>query len=124
MKLRISGLALLLFALAACQGCAENLHKPTTAANAGTSALVAYAAAGFTAAQYLKLPLCATPPAYPCKMQAINDKLLAADMAAYTAARAADAAGNAAQAAPQINALQSINASPEVQSQTKNGGTP
>lgn len=74
-------------------GCAENLHKPTTPGNAGTTALVAYAVAGFTAGKYFALPLCATPPVYPCKTQALNDRLLLADTAAYNAAKAADAAG-------------------------------
>lgn len=74
--------------------CAENFHKPTTAGNAGTTALVAYAVSGAAASQYLALPLCATPPVYPCKTQAANERIAAADTAAYNAAKAADAAAN------------------------------
>lgn len=81
-----------LLCLAGCAG--KSLHKPTTAGNAGTQALVAYSVAGAGVGQYLALPLCATPPVYPCKTQAINDRLVAADTAAYNAAMAANAAGN------------------------------
>jgi hypothetical protein len=84
--------ALSLTCMLALAGCAENLHKPTTLGNAGTSALVAYSVAGAAAGKYLALPLCATPPVYPCKTQAINDRVAAADTAAYNAAVAADAA--------------------------------
>lgn len=111
-RIAILALAILMFT-----GCAQTLHKPTTAGNAGTSALVAYAIAGYTAGQYLGLPLCAATPVYPCKTQAINDKVVAADLAAYTAAVAADQAGNAAAAAGQINALKGVNASTEVKTQ-------
>ena len=108
--------------LAACSGCATSLHKPTTAANAGTSALVAYSVAGFTAGQYLALPLCATPAVYPCKTQAVNDRLLLADTAAHDAAVAADSAGNSpaaqAKAAAAMAALQGANTDPAVKSQT------
>jgi len=95
----------LLFALVLAvtlSACAENIHKPTTAGNAGTTALVAYSIAGAGVGQYLALPLCATPPVYPCKTQAINDRLAAADTAAYNAAVAADNAAN--DAAAQANA--------------------
>lgn len=90
-------LALTFFAVAFLSGCAENLHKPTTAGNAGTSALVAYSVAGAGVGQYLALPLCGTPPVYPCKTAAMNQNLAVADTAAYNAAIAADnAVGNAA----------------------------
>lgn len=75
-------------------GCATNLHKPTTAGNAGTQALVAYSVAGAGVGQYLALPLCAIPPVYPCKTQQINDRLVAADTAAFNAAMAANNAGS------------------------------
>jgi hypothetical protein len=102
-------------------GCAENLHKPTTAGNAGTTALVAYAVAGFTAGKYFALPTCNAPPVYPCKTQSINDRLLLADTAAYNAAKAADAAGASQvekdNAIEKIAELKRTNASPEVQTQ-------
>ncbi len=91
----------LLFALVLAvtlSACATDFHKPTTAGNAGTTALVAYSVAGAGVGKYLALPLCATPPVYPCKTQAINDRLAAADTAAYNAAVAADNAGNDAAA--------------------------
>jgi hypothetical protein len=113
------GIFLAALALAVVAGCGATLHKPTTPGNAGTSALVAYATAGFTAGKYLAMDLCATPPVYPCKTQVINDKVLLADTAAYLAAKAADAAGDAAQAAPEIDALKQLNASPEVHDQVK-----
>lgn len=84
----------MILSLCAFPGCTDTMHKPTTAANAGTSALVAYSVAGAGVGQYLALPLCATPPVYPCKTQAINDKLAAADTVAYNAAVAADNAVN------------------------------
>ncbi len=121
---------LLILSLCAFGGCSSTgtLHKPTTAANAGTSALVAYAVAGAAAGQYLALPLCAATPVYPCKTQAINDKLALADTAAYTAAKAADAAGDAKAAQPKIDALADAVNSPEVKTQTdlaaKKGATP
>lgn len=97
-RFRVFIVALLLASLVGIAGCAENLHKPTTVGNAGTTALVAYSAAGVAAGKYLALPLCATPAVQPCKTQAINDKVAAADTAAYNAAVAADAAsGTAAQ---------------------------
>jgi len=83
--------------------CSSNLHKPTTAGNAGTTALVAYSVAGAGVGQYLALPLCATPPVYPCKTQVINDRLMAADTAAYNAAMAANSAGNDPNAAVKAN---------------------
>lgn len=89
-------LTVLLATLAVVAGCAETLHKPTTAGNAGTSALVAYAVAGAAAGKYLAYPLCAAPPVYPCKTQAINDKVALADTAAYNAAVAADSASASA----------------------------
>ena len=90
--IRIVALSVLL----AVTGCSTNLHKPTTAANAGTTALVAYSIAGAGVGQYLALPFCATPPVYPCKTPALNQQLATADTAAYNAAVAADnAAGNA-----------------------------
>jgi hypothetical protein len=91
--LKTLSLALVML-LALCAGCAATLHKPTTTGNAGTSALVAYASAGFVVSKYLALPLCEKPPQYPCKTQATNDRLLAADTAAHDAAVAADKAGN------------------------------
>lgn len=112
------------FALAFITGCASTLHKPTTAGNAGTSALVAYASAGFIAGQYLALPVCGTPAVLPCKTQVVNDKVTLADTAAYTAAKAADAAGNAAQATPKIDALKALNESPEVKNALNAGGSP
>lgn len=106
-------LPILLAALAVVAGCAENLHKPTTAGNAGTSALVAYAIAGAAAGKYLAYPLCATPPVYPCKTQAINDKVALADTAAYNAAVAADAAsasaGDKAVATAKLDELKAAN---------------
>jgi hypothetical protein len=98
--------ALLAVVLSAC-GTSGTLHKPTTAGNAGTSALVAYATAGAAAGKYLALPLCATPPIYPCKTQAINDKVALADTAAYNAAVAADAAS--ATAADKASATKKLN---------------
>lgn len=109
--------ALLILTLATLTACVGTLHKPTTAGNAGTSALVAYATAGFAAGQYLKLPVCAATPVYPCKSQAVNDRLVAADLAAYTAAVAADHAGRPQDAQASINSLKAVTASPEVQSQ-------
>lgn len=102
-------------------GCAENLHKPTTPENAGTTALVAYAVAGFTAGKYFALPLCATPPVYPCKTQALNDRLLLADTAAYNAAKAADAAG--ANMVQKQDAIEKIEELKRISGLTK-GGTP
>lgn len=98
-------LSLAFVALAAC---GENLHKPTTVGNAGTTALVAYSVAGAGVAQYLALPLCANPPVYPCKTKALNDKLAAADTAAYKAAVAADQAADAASAAAAKQANQKL----------------
>lgn len=126
-------LAFLLAIPIAIGGCSTNLHKPTTPGNAGTTALVAYAVAGFTAGKYFALPTCNTPPVYPCKTQSINDRLLLADTAAYNAAKAADAAG--ASQVQKDNALEKIaelnrqSGSPEVKAQTdlikpKNGGAP
>lgn len=113
--------AIAVLSLCAFPGCAETLHKPTTVGNAGTTALVAYAAGGYTAGKYFALPLCAPTPVYPCKTQAINDKLLLADTAAYKAAKAADAASATAaekeQAAKDIAALKDLNASSEVRKQ-------
>jgi hypothetical protein len=114
---RALGLFLATCLLAVMAGCAGTLDKPTTPGNAGTSALVAYSVAGFTAGQYLAFPLCANPPVYPCKTQEINDKLVAADAAAYAAAKAADAAGDPSRADPEIGELKSLNALPEVRSQ-------
>lgn len=99
---------LLLTASLAMAGCATNLHKPTTAGNAGTTALVAYGVAGAGVADYLALPLCHTPPSYPCKTQAINDRLVLANRAAYQAAIAADNAaggGNTAIQAANANEM-------------------
>jgi hypothetical protein len=91
-------------------GCADTIHKPTTVANAGTAALVAYSVAGAGVGEYLALPLCAKPPVYPCKTQAINDRLAAADIAAYNAAVAADHAVNdAAAQAKSASANQDLN---------------
>jgi hypothetical protein len=115
--IRALGLFLATCLLAVMAGCAGTLDKPTTPGNAGTSALVAYSVAGFTAGQYLAFPLCANPPVYPCKTQEINDKLVAADAAAYAAAKAADAAGDPSRADPEIGELKSLNALPEVRSQ-------
>ena len=103
-------LMVLAVALSACG--ANTLHKPTTAGNAGTSALVAYAVAGAAAGKYLALPLCAQPPVYPCKTQAINDKVALADTAAYNAAVAADAASatasDKADATKKLNELKGV----------------
>lgn len=90
--------------------CAENIHKPTTLGNAGTAALVAYSVAGAGVGEYLALPLCAKPPVYPCKVQSINDKLAAADNAAYAAAVAADKAADAASAAAAAEANKKLSA--------------
>lgn len=79
--------------LAGC-GSTGTLHKPTTAGNIGTTALVAYTLEGVgVARQVLRQPACATPAVYPCVPQSVKDKVDAADLAAYTAAKAADAAG-------------------------------
>ncbi len=94
----------ILVALLSLAGCGDMLHKPTTAGNAGTSALVAYSAAGYVVGKYLGLPLCATPAVYPCKTQSTNDRLLAADTAAHDAAVAADKAGNDTNAQVTANA--------------------
>jgi hypothetical protein len=114
-------LAVALCSLAIVAGCGATLHKPTTEGNAGTTALIAYSVAGFTAGQYFKLPLCGTPAVQPCKTQAVNDRLLAADTAAHDAAVAADRAGNnpaaKAKAAAAKKQLEGINGSPEVKSQ-------
>jgi len=88
--------SLLTLALAACGG--ERLHKPTTAGNAGTTALVAYYAANRAAVKYIELPRCVTPRVLPCSDQSVVDKIALADTAAYDAAKAADAAGASAQA--------------------------
>lgn len=113
-------------------GCASSLHKPTTAGNAGTTALVAYAVAGFGAGKYFALSTCAKPPVFPCKNQAVNDRLLLADTAAYNAAKAADAAGASQvqkdNALAKIDELKRQNAAPEVKTQVDMvkpaGGTP
>lgn len=115
-------------ALTAC-GTTGSLHKPTTAGNAGTTALVAYAVSGATAANYFALSVCATPAVYPCKTQALNDQLKRADTAAYDAAVAADAAGNPAAAQPKIDELTQLVRRPEVKSQVdlakaQTGGAP
>jgi len=125
MKARITGalVALIVLCAFALGGCATSgtLHKPTTAGNAGTSALVAYAAGGFFAGQYLGLDPCATPPVYPCKTKAVNDQVLHADKVAYAAAKAADAAaGDAAakaKADDALKALKKLGESPPVKSQ-------
>jgi len=101
--MRFLATMLLTASLALMPGCADKLHKPTTAGNAGTTALVAYSVAGAGVGQYLALPLCATPPVYPCKTQVINDRLVAADTAAFNAAMAANAAGNDPNAAVKAN---------------------
>lgn len=129
--LAIAALVCGLFVLSAC-GSTGTLHKPTTAGNAGTSALIAYSVAGFTAGQYFALTLCGTPAVYPCKTQAVNDRLLLADTATYDAAVAADKAGNdqvaQAKAAAALSALQDANKSPDVKTQVdlvkKAGGAP
>jgi hypothetical protein len=103
----VKTLAIVLIAsLALTAGCAIKFHKPTTAGNAGTTALVAYGIAGAGVADYLALPLCHTPPVYPCKTQVINDRLVVANRAAYQAAIAADEAaggGNTAIKADKAN---------------------
>lgn len=118
---QIAVVGALVCGLSAFSGCATPIHKPTTAGNAATSALVAYAVVGYAAGQYLALPLCGVPAVMPCKTQVVNDKLVLADTAAYTAAKAADAAGNAAIAAPKLGALEDITNSSEVQSALKSG---
>lgn len=125
--IRAFALVVMLCALVACGG--NTLHKPTTAGNAGTTALVAYAAAAFTASQYLALPLCATPAVYPCKTQSVNDRLVAADQAAYSAAKAADAAGDPTRAEQPLGYLNALNSQPAVKNQldlakAKTGGAP
>ena len=94
---------LLLASFTLAGGCASTLHKPTTAGNAGTTALVAYGVAGAGVADYLALPLCHTPPAYPCKTQVINDRLVLANRAAYQAAIAADNAAGGGNTAIQAS---------------------
>lgn len=86
-------IACLLAVVAGC-GATGTLHKPTTAGNVGTTALVAYTLEGVSVTrQVLKQPTCATPAVYPCVPQAIKAKVDAVDQAAYLAAKAADAAG-------------------------------
>jgi hypothetical protein len=70
--------------LALCAGCNTTLHKPTTAGNVGTTALVAYSVEGVgLARQVLKQPTCATPPVYPCVTAEAKQKVDAADEAAW-----------------------------------------
>jgi hypothetical protein len=101
--MKVIATLLLTASLAFMPGCATNLHKPTTAGNAGTTALVAYGVAGAGVADYLALPLCHTPPVYPCKTQAINDRLVLANRAAYQAAIAADNAAGGGNTAIQAD---------------------
>ena len=96
--MRLFAAVLLTCAIAALTACGGNtLHKPTTTANAGTTALGAYAVGGYSARQYLKLPFCGTPAVQPCKTVALNKNVGDADDAAYKAAIAADAAAAGAQ---------------------------
>lgn len=122
MTFRLAALSLVL-TLAACAG--QTLHKPTTAGNAGTTALIAYAISGATAAKYFALPLCTTTPVYPCKTQTLNDNLARADTAAYNAAKAADAAANnpllQQNATEKLENLKATLVRPEVSSQIKGG---
>lgn len=115
---------LLTASLALMPGCATNFHKPTTAGNAGTTALVAYGVAGAGVADYLALPLCHTPPVYPCKTQAINDRLVLANRAAYQAAIAADnAAGGGNTAIQASNANDNLRkAAAEAKTASTGGG--
>lgn len=101
---------LLTASLALSAGCAETLHKPTTAGNAGTSALIAYSVAGAGVGQYLALPFCAQPPVYPCKTHALNQSLSVADTAAYNAAVAVDDAANGPNSAAAIDRATKANA--------------
>lgn len=123
MTLRIAALSLILAVLTACAG--QTLHRPTTAGNAGTSALIAYAISGATAGKYFALPLCATPPIYPCKTQALNDRLALADTAAYNAAKAADAAANNPllqyNASDKLDSLKAVLGQPDVKTQIQGG---
>lgn len=130
MKRQLIGAGMFTFLLAiACAmgGCATGtLHKPTTAGNAGAYAVATYSAAGIAAGKYFALPLCAATPVYPCKTQAVNGKLLAADTAAHDAAIAADHAVNdptkQKAAADALKDLNAENAKPEVKGQI--GGAP
>lgn len=92
MKFRVMLLGASVALLSACAG--QSLLVPTTAGNAGTTALAAYSIEGVGVnRQVQKQPTCAAVPVYPCVSQAIKDKLDAADEAAWRAAKAADAAG-------------------------------
>jgi hypothetical protein len=111
----------------------DKLHKPNEVGGSLVATDFTYAAAGYAVGKYLGLPLCATPPVYPCKTQAINDRLVAANRAAFQAVLAANAAG-ATQAQKDAvvtkqKALADEAADPEVQKQlklldAKNGGAP
>lgn len=98
-------------------GCGTTtLPKPNTEKTAGVEALVAYGLAAHVAAQYLALPVCTKPlTAVPCKTADIEARIKAADLVAYNAAVAADAAANdpVAQttAASALTALQNVNTS-------------
>lgn len=100
MKRILPALALLcVFAVACLSGCGgtNGLHKPNDVGGAVIATDFTYSAAGYTVGKYLGLPLCATPPVYPCKLQAINDRLVLANRAAYQAVMAAQAGGGSAQ---------------------------
>jgi hypothetical protein len=127
--MRLTAALLLACALGAC---ANFIHKPTTTGNAGVAALVTYGVSGAAAGTYFALPLCATHPVYPCKTQAANDRLDAADQAAHDAAIAADkaaTAGNKQAAADKKAELDKQLADPEIKKQidlakAKTGGAP
>jgi len=81
--------------------CTHTLPKPNNPQTAGVEALVAYGLAAHVAGQYLALPFCTQPlTVVPCKTQEIAARVKAADMAAYNAAVAADAAANGPNAVP------------------------
>lgn len=122
------------FAIACLSGCGgQSVHKPDNAGGAVIATDFTYAAAGYTVGKYLGLPLCDNPPVYPCKTQAINDRLVLANRAAFQAVLAANSAGATAAQKAEVGtkqkALAEAAADPEVQKQiklldAKNGGAP
>ena len=120
--------ALLSLALAVVTGCGPRatIHKPTMPEQVGTSAVIAYAVAGFAAGQYFAYPLCTQPlTVVPCKTQAINDSLRKANKIAYDAAKAADAAVDDATKRSEAAAkLEDLNKANSEAKKASNGGAP
>lgn len=115
--MKLIAAVLLAFMLSACQ---HTLPQPDTPKQAGTEALVAYGLAGSVAHKYLILPFCTSPPTVlPCKTPSVYQSVKDADDAAYRAAVAADNAANDPglhkTATEKLDALNRLNATPEVQ---------